>query len=185
MKVFQNIHEAYLKTVADVIDNPDYICAPRGQLIREKVDYSFRVLNPVAEPIVTHDLERNITIAEYTQKEFDWYMSGDCSVEAAAKCSSFWGKIANPDGKVQSNYGFLVFDLKDHGNTLFDPKMRSPWEWAKQALMHDKDTRQAIVRFSRPEHFFQGVKDFPCTTHGIFQIRENKLNFSVVMRAND
>jgi thymidylate synthase len=185
MIIYQTIHDAYLGSIEEVLDNPDYICAPRGLEIYEKVDFSFRVLNPVAEPIVTKDEERNKVIAEYTKKEMDWYMSLDNTVEAAAKCSKFWEKIGNPDGTVNSNYGYLVFGLCDHGNPSFEDKMRTPWQWAVDALKKDKDTRQAIVRFSRPEHFYSGVKDFTCTTHGIFQIRENKLNFSIVMRAND
>lgn len=185
MLTYNTIHAAYLGSIAEVLDNPDYICSPRGMEIYEKCDFSFRVLNPVAEPIRTKDEERNKVIAEYTQKEMDWYMSMDPSVEAATKCSKFWEKLDNGDGTVNSNYGALVFGLRDHGNLKFSDKMRTPWEWARDALIKDKDTRQAIMRFSRPEHFFDGVKDFTCTTHGIFQIRENKLNLSIVMRSND
>ena len=43
MKEYSNIHEAYLGTLADVYDNPEYVCAPRGQQIREKLDYSFKI----------------------------------------------------------------------------------------------------------------------------------------------
>lgn len=195
MKTYQTIHEAYVCSIVDVLDNPDYICSPRNQQIYEKVDYSFRVLHPVAEPIVTKDEERNKVIAEYTKKEMDWYMSMDNSVESAIKCSKFWEKLDNGDGTVNSNYGHLVFGLEDHGNVEYECNadanafiskcMRTPFEWAKQCLVKDKDTRQAIMRFSRPEHFWVGVKDFTCTMHGIFQIRENKLNFSIVMRSND
>ncbi len=185
MKVYDTIHDAYLGILEDIMDAPDHVCAPRGQWIREKIDYSFRVLNPVSEPVVTLDKERNKVIADYSAKELAWYLSGDNSVDAAAKCSNFWKQLDNGDGTINSNYGYLIFHLKDHGNAKFSDKMRTPWDWARNALIKDKDTRQAIMRFSRPEHFFDGVKDFTCTMHGIFQIRENKLNFSVVMRSND
>ena len=198
MKVFSTIHEAYLGTIQDVIDNPDYICAPRGQEIREKTDYSFRVLEPVAEPIVTMDEDRNKIIAEYTQKEMAWYMSGDNSVEAASKCSKFWEKIANSDGTVNSNYGKLIFHDNSLGNPKFEnipflnhdkpdslPIMRSPWQWCVVSLQKDKDTRQALLRFSLPEHHWVGNKDFVCTLSGNFLIRDDKLNFSIVMRSND
>ena len=65
------------------------------------------------------------------------------------------------------------------------PKMRTPWQWAKDSLIKDKDTRQAILRFSLPSHQWMGNKDQVCTMHGNFLIRDDKLNFSIVMRSND
>jgi thymidylate synthase len=61
----------------------------------------------------------------------------------------------------------------------------TPWEWAKESLLADKDTRQAILRFNLPEHCWQGNKDFVCTMHGNWLIREDKLNLTIVMRSND
>jgi thymidylate synthase len=51
--------------------------------------------------------------------------------------------------------------------------------------MEDKDTRQAIMRISRPEHQWSGCRDQPCTTHLNWLIRDNKLNLTTVMRSND
>ena len=62
---------------------------------------------------------------------------------------------------------------------------RTPWEWAKQSLLNDKDTRQAFIKFSLPEHQYMGNKDQVCTMHGNFLIREDKLHLSIVMRSND
>jgi len=36
-----------------------------------------------------------------------------------------------------------------------------------------------------PEHAWVGNKDFPCTLHGIFMIRDNKLHLTINMRSND
>lgn len=65
-----------------------------------------------------------------------------------------------------------------------DPR-RTPWDWAKESLIRDKDTRQSILRFSLPEHQWFGNKDQVCTLHGNFLIREDKLNLSITMRSND
>lgn len=193
MKTYNTIHEAYLGSLEDVYFNPEHKAAPRGMPIREKLDYTFRVTNPVAEPVVTKDPERNKVIASYTAKEVELYDS--CTNKAAdfAKASKFWEKIANADGTVNSAYGYLIWKNKSHGNPVFEycansyqhTPYRTPWEWAKQCLQSDKDTRQAILRFSLPEHAYKGVKDFTCTMHGNFLIRDNKLHFSVVMRSND
>jgi len=63
--------------------------------------------------------------------------------------------------------------------------MRTPWQWCVDSLKADKDTRQAILRFSLPEHFYKGNKDMTCTLDGNFHIREDKLYFRVHMRSND
>jgi thymidylate synthase len=192
----ETIHQAYQHALTDVWYHPDFKCAPRGIPIREILNYTFTVLNPVAEPIITHDLERNKVIADYTAKEVELYNSCSNRVEDFAKASKFWEKLANPDGTVNSAYGYLIWGNTSHGNPWFEhevePKYslnidykRTPWEWAKQCLIQDKDTRQAILRFSLPEHSWFGVKDFPCTMHGTFLIREDRLHLSIVMRSND
>jgi thymidylate synthase len=61
----------------------------------------------------------------------------------------------------------------------------TPWEWAKESLLADKDTRQAIMRFSLPEHQWMGNKDQTCTMHGNWLIRDNKLNLTITMRSQD
>jgi thymidylate synthase len=195
MKTYNTNHEAYLGTLQDIYYNYDYRASPRGLPVREKTDYTFRVLNPTDEPIVTNDPERNQVIADYTRKEVELYNS--CTNLAAdfGKASKFWEKLANPDGTVNSAYGYLIWKNKSHGNQTFEfgspcdhvteKGYRTPWEWAKQSLIADKDTRQAIVRFSLPEHQWVGNKDQTCTMHANFLIREDKLNLSVVMRSND
>lgn len=189
---FNNIHEAYLGVLQDVYFNPDYKAAPRGLPIREKLDYTFRIVNPVAESIVTKDPERNKVIESYTAKETELYDSCSNRVEDFVKASKFWGQIANVDGTVNSAYGYLIWKNASHGNAKYEregafstPIMRTPWQWAKESLIADKDTRQAILRFSLPEHQWKGNKDQTCTMHGNFLIRDNKLNLSIVMRSND
>ena len=205
MKVYNSVSEAYLGSLEDVISNPDFQSAPRGQKVKEKLDYTFRVLNPSSEPIVTKDLERNKVIETYTLKEFDLYNSCTNLAEDFGKASKFWLNLANPDGTVNSAYGYLIWKNASHGSSFekesvyispprfegdgsiseLKPVKRTPWQWCVEALKRDKDTRQAVLRFSLPEHFWMGNKDQTCTLHGNFLIREDKLHFSVVMRSND
>lgn len=207
MKIYETIHDAYLGSLADIYDNPEYVCAPRGQKVREVLNYSFKVLNPVNESIITKDLERNEVIKSYTKKECELYDSGTNSAEDFGQASKFWLKLQNPDGTVNSAYGHLVKFKKSHGNPIYEMQsrmkavsmdeteeylkqnavnmMRTPYEWCLDSLRSDKDTRQAIMRFSLPEHFYKGNKDFTCTLSGTFHIREDKLNLSIHMRSND
>lgn len=183
--VFKDIHTAYLGVLADVIDKPDFVCAPRGLKILEKLDYHFTIEKPVAEPILTKDPERNKTIAAYFEKEKELYSSCSNKVVDFEKASKFWSKLANPDGTVNSAYGHLLWYKRSQGNNQFGQAFVTPWEWARNSLIADRDSRQAIAHFSLPEHHWQGNKDQVCTLHAAFTIRENKLNLSVVMRSND
>ncbi len=205
MKVYQTVSEAYLGTLAEVYYNPDVKSAPRGQPCREKLDHTFRVLRPDASPIITKDQKRNLTIASYTAKEVQLYDSCSNSAQDFGEASKFWLSLANPDGTVNSAYGYLIWKNKSAGSDFetetvctspatkpgegsihqMRPVRRTPWEWAKQSLINDKDTRQAILRFSLPEHQWMGNKDQTCTMHGNFLIRNDELHLSVVMRSND
>jgi thymidylate synthase len=186
MRVYQDIHEAYIGTLNDVLTNPDGYAAPRGQKTREKYDYQFKIINPTPDIIITNDPERNLVIEEYSKKEFDLYESCSNKVEDFSKASKFWEKICNPDGTVNSAYGFLIWKNQSCGGVFETYKVkRTPWEWAKECLIRDKDSRQAILRFSLPEHQWLGNKDQTCTLHGMFSIRDNALNLCINMRSND
>ncbi len=209
-RIYNSVDEAYLGTLSDIYYRYDFRSSPRGIPVREALDYSFSINNPTAKAIVTRDPERNKVIESYTAKEVDLYNSCSNKAEDFAKASKFWNTIANPDGTINSAYGHLIWAKKSHGNhdyemtakgldpgrpgpggrwdtfiTQKDSCIRTPWEWAKQCLEADKDTRQAILRFSLPEHQWQGNKDQTCTMHGNFLIRDDKLHLSIVMRSND
>lgn len=193
--------KAYLKALHDVWYQCQFVSAPRGLAIREIMNYTFIVTKPTSEPIKTFDVERNKVIEEYTARETELYDSCTNRVEDFAKASKFWNQLANPDGTVNSAYGYLIWKNTSCGNAFegdavpieevrrnpgcLDNIFRTPWEWAKQSLIQDKDTRQAILRFSLPEHQWMGNKDQVCTMYGNFLIRDNQLHFSVFMRSND
>jgi len=199
--VFENIHNAYRQVLRDVWFNPQFKAAPRGLPVRETLNYTFVVESPVAEPIRTADEERNKVIAEYTAKEVELYNSCSNRVEDFAKASKFWNQLANPDGTINSAYGYLIWKKQSCGHwfegdavtvedlridpTAMNHIFRTPWEWAKQCLIQDKDTRQAIMRFSLPEHQYVGNKDQTCTMHANWLIRNDKLYLTVIMRSND
>jgi hypothetical protein len=73
MKVYNTASEAYLGTLKDVLLNYDFKSSPRNQPIREKLDYTFRVLNPDSKSVVTLDPDRNSVIDAYSNKEKELY----------------------------------------------------------------------------------------------------------------
>jgi len=183
--------DAYLKALEDVWFEPQFKSSPRGMACREIMNYTFTVKNPDDSPIITQDLERNKVIESYTAKEVQLYNSMTNRVEDFAKASKFWNKLANPDGTVNSAYGYLIWGNKSCGHPVFMtednklPEFVTPWDWAKNSLIKDKDSRQAVMRFSLPEHQFPGNKDQTCTMHGNWLIRDDKLHLTVIMRSND
>lgn len=200
-RTYLSTHEAYLDALRLVWNNYEYTSSPRGLPIREILDYSFKVIHPTSESLVTKDEERNRVIDEYTRKETELYDSCSNKVEDFAKASKFWNQLANPDGTINSAYGYLIWKNKSCGNrfegdavpieqvrkdpSCLDHIFRTPWEWAKASLIQDKDTRQAIMRFSLPEHQWMGNRDQTCTMHANFLIRDDRLHLTVIMRSND
>lgn len=189
---FTTPSEAYRELLADVLDNPEYMCAPRDQKIFEVTNAIIEIREPDSSPLVTRDEKRNEVMTKYSAKEHEVYYSMTTKAEDFAKISKFWDSLKNPDGTINSSYVYLIKGLADHGNPVFEAQRcggvgeyRTPWVWCLETLKADKDSRQAIMRFSRPEHQWLKNADQPCTLDGVWQIRNNMLNLSINMRAND
>lgn len=115
MKTYETTSEAYLGTLVDVMENYESVSEPRGLKCLEKFNYLFQVTKPTMDSIVTKDLERNKVIDGYSKKEFALYESRTNKAEDMAKASKFWLKIQNPDGTINSGYGYNIFERKSYG----------------------------------------------------------------------
>lgn len=168
--------ELYRDLITNLLGYPEYVDSPRGQKTHEITNITMRLTNPKSNMFknVARDIPK-----KYLAAELLWYFSGRNDVDFINRYSSFWNKITNPDGSLNSAYGNLIFDKRDSGNN------ESQWKWAYDSLVKDRDSRQALIHFNRPEHQFEGNKDFVCTLNGVFIIRDNKLHFSTIMRSND
>jgi len=167
--------EAYGCALNEIMNKPDFVTSPRGMKIREITDAVIHI-----DDCWSNSFENEVRSIpmKYLKGELLWYFSGRNDLEFIEKYSKFWKKIANEDGTCNSAYGKLIFNEKnEHGLT--------EWTWAYRSLVDDKDTRQAIIRFNKPKVSYPGVKDFVCTLNAVFNIRDNKLNLSTIMRSND
>lgn len=172
--------EAYLATLRRLLTDPQCRVDPRRSPTSECLDYSFTVETPDDGPVVTASVTRNETMARYLAVEKSLYLSGELSADVwAERASGFWRGLANPDGTVNSNYGWLVFRDRSLPSGL------TPWEWARKSLERDPSSRQAYVRFAQQRHLWRGNRDQVCTMHMMFMFRENRLHATVVMRSND
>jgi thymidylate synthase len=114
----------------------------------------------------------------YIAAELMWYYMGRNDAAFISKWAKFWESIQNPDGTVNSAYGNLIFrNAPKNGLTQY--------QWAIKSLLADKNTRQAVMHFNRPEHQYFGNKDFVCTMYANCHIRNNRFYMSVFMRSND
>jgi len=177
MRVYQSesFSEVYKSALSDIYYSPEYQTKPRSLKINESCDVALVIDNPLS---CLYSNEIRSSQYKYIAAEFLWYFSGRNDVDFIKDYAKFWLNIANPDGTCNSSYGNLLF------NSL-PPSGMTQYSWAITSLVNDKDSRQAVLHFNLPIHQYNGNKDFVCTMYGIFQIRDNKLNFTVSMRSND
>lgn len=177
MRVYkgETFANAYKNALSDVLNNPQYETSPRDMLIKEVTGASLVIQNP--EECLYKNYRRGSQL-KYIAAELLWYFSGRNDVGFISRFAKFWESIQNNDGTVNSAYGNLIFNE-------FNDEGYNQWNWAYKSLVDDKDSRQAVLHFNTPQHQFNGNKDFVCTLYGIFQIRNNRLNFTIHMRSND
>jgi thymidylate synthase len=152
-------------------ENLQYIngeTSPRGLKVKEKI-FGQMTIDPL-RPIA--DFESRPFNWKYFAGELAWYLKKDRDIDYINNFSSFWKGITNPGtNEINSNYGSLVFNEQ--------------LNWVVDSLVKDRDSRQAIMFFNKPEFQFEGNKDFVCTMYANFFIRDNKLHMKVQMRSND
>lgn len=177
MRVYrgETFAEVYRKSLWDLINDPEHSVSPRGMKINEVVNAVHVVEDPSS---CLYYNERRGSQLKYIAAETVYYFAGRRDLGFIKKFASFWEQIANIDATINSAYGNLIFtEVNKAGVTQ--------WDWAFQSLVKDKDTRQAILLFNKPDYQYFGNKDVICTLNGIFNIRDNKLNFTIQMRSND
>lgn len=112
----------------------------------------------------------------YAIGELCWYNSCNRSAKSIAPFSTFWEKIADENGDVNSNYGWCI-----HTKYNFDQ-----WNMVKQLMMADPNTRQAVIHIKEARDLvYFPTKDVNCTIALQFLLRNNKLDLVVTMRSND
>ena len=167
-KVFRNANEAY-----------EYV---HDQILQNGVEFGdtkalfnvgFYITDPKDRKIINK--ERNWK-EDYAEAEWQWYLTGDPKISTLGdiygKVPEIWKRMANPDGYVNSNYG---------------------WQWernaqldmAVQMLKYKKDTRQACVSIYDGKEITDYTWDTPCTYAIQFTIVHNRLDMCVTMRSND
>ena len=154
------------------------------RIVRDGVDFAgtkalfnvgFEIVHPAANTIFNSRVDRNWSI-DYAEAEWQWYLSGNRSIyklgNLYGKVPAIWKRMADPNGDVNSNYG---------------------WQWKRNAqldmvvemIKQNPETRQAAISIYDGKEITSYAFDTPCTYAVQFTVLNNKLNMSVVMRSND
>jgi len=118
--------------------------------------------------------------SEYINRELEWYKSMSLNVnDIPGKVPEIWKRVATPDGRINSNYGWCVWS-KDNGEQ---------YKHVLSELICNTDSRRAIMIYTRPsmhEDFHKdGMSDFMCTNTVQYLLRDGRIHAVVNMRSND
>lgn len=120
----------------------------------------------------------------YAAGELLCYIRGTNKKEDFAFYSKSWNKLANPDGTINSAYGYRMFHRIDNSNVPQSTENR--FHYALTQLLENPETKNAVIMLRDdsdldPEH----QKDRCCTLCLCFNIRDGKLNCRTIMRSQD
>lgn len=173
-----NIATSHEMIIEKLLNEPEFVSSPRDQKINEILNVSIEIKD-ITKHQIFENPARDIP-KKYLANELILYFLGISSLNEFSKLSKFWNKLypSGYVGEVNSAYGNLLFN--DIDNLGY-----SQWEWAKNSLIKDEDSRQAIMHYNRPVHQYENNGDFVCTLNSQFIIRENKLYMTTNMRSMD
>ena len=120
----------------------------------------------------------------YAAGELLCYIRGTNKKEDFAFYSKSWNKLANPDGTINSAYGYRMFHRIDNSDVPQSTENR--FHYALTQLLENPETKNAVIMLRDdsdidPEH----QKDRCCTLCLCFNIRDGKLNCRTIMRSQD
>ena len=138
------------------------------------------ILNP-AKYGTTYDRVntwRRPTELWYLANELILYFSGSLSIHKAIKASKTWLKMADKEGKIESNYGYYVFYKKK------DSSKYSQYIECRNKLLYNDESRRVVTLILNLSHNMSGP-DYPCTFDIQFIVEDNKLNCIIGSRSTD
>jgi len=167
-KVFRNANEAYEYLHDQIIQNGVSFGDTKALF-----NVGFYITDPKDRKIINKERKWN---EEYAEAEWQWYLSGDASIhklgDIYGKVPEIWKRMADPNGHVNSNYGYQW-------------ERNAQLEMVIEMLKHNKDTRQACVSIYDGKEISDYAFDTPCTYAVQFTIVNDRLDMCVTMRSND
>ena len=167
-KVFRNANEAY-EYVHDQILQHGVTFGDTKALF----NVGFYITDPKDRKIINRERKWN---EDYAEAEWQWYLSGDPKVSTLGdiygKIPEIWKRMADHNGKVNSNYGYQWERNRQLDNVV-------------ELLSEEPETRQACISIYDGKEWGEYAFDTPCTYAIQFTIVNNRLDMCVTMRSND
>ena len=152
------------------------------KIIREGVDFAdtkalfnvgFYIEKPMDNFILNGERGWNPV---YAEAEWQWYLSGDRNTkklgELYGKVPEIWKRMADDNGKVNSNYGYQW-------------ERNGQLDRVVQMLQDNPDNRQCAISIYDGKEIDDYSHDTPCTYAIQFTIVHGRLDMCVTMRSND
>jgi thymidylate synthase len=178
--------DVYTDVMLKLVENPEHVCRPRGQLIKEVLGATLVVENPRARLILCPTRKANYGFAT---GEFLWYWTGKEDLETMLYYSKRLREFSDDGQTLNSAYGLRIRHQR-YDQQADPPRFPTQWDVCRETLIADHDSRRALMLINRPEDQVRaqgpgGSKDVPCTLSLQFFIRDKKLDLHVNMRSND
>lgn len=163
--IFENATEAFEYYYDEILKNG----VETGNGTKALYNVCFTINNSEERIITTPWRKFNNS---YAEKEWDWYLSGWPYVTEIKKFAKIWDDMHAGDDRVNSNYG---------------------WQWKRNGqlakcidqLKNNPNSRQAWISIYDGKEKDQYKYDTPCTMCVGFDIKNGKLDMTVIMRSND
>ena len=165
---FRNANEAY-----------EYL---HDQIIQEGVEFGdtkalfnvgFYMTDPKDRKIINRERDWK---EDYAEAEWQWYLSGDPKISTLGdiygKVPEIWKRMADSNGKVNSNYGYQW-------------ERNAQIDMVYEMLKQKPNTRQACISIYDGKEISDYAFDTPCTYAIQFTIVNGRLDMCVTMRSND
>lgn len=168
-----DLDSLYTKIIREIL-NEGEITITRDMKVKEIKGVHLVLNNPRSRIITNSNRKMDIALA---CGELLWYLSGDDSLDFINFYNKRYKNFSDDGKKLHGSYGKRIFSEKNG---------ESEWKMAKQRLLNDNGTRQAVISIFRTEtDISKDTKDVPCTLNIHFMIRDGKLDCFISMRSND
>jgi len=190
-RAYSGFTSCYWDLLKSVFENPTYECAPRGQRVKEQLAVKFTLADPRARLAFVPAADRSVS---YAVAESLWYLTGNDETDWIGWYAPFWRGISDDGKTANSAYGARIFRRwhpRVHGHeveTAWELKagpMQSQWEYIKEELRRDPDSRRAVIQIRSATDSWLAKRDVPCTLALQFFLREGRLHLIVSMRSSD
>ena len=169
-KEYENANDAWLDLYTQLGECNDNVTV-RGRTMVGEILTAVSVIKNPRENLVTTPI-RDMSM-KYAIGELLWYISGSNKLSDIEPYSKFWAKISDDGQTINSAYGHRITSFFG-----FDQ-----WAFVKHTLYKDPGSRQAVIHIKDASN--TPTRDVPCTIALQYQIRDDKLYATTVMRSND